>query len=292
MSTITEREALAREHACPRCHAEADRPCKTRQRPAVAGHRGLTPGIPMKGVHPERLALLPFELNWHRAGKSLYRAIDNRVTPHVVYEIGRDPEKERYGSPWYLACWREGVIRVVQRHTALSEMTVAKRLASNSRCSECWRFVMFGDLEHKGKGFWQCRNRAECDAIKTERDRRDHEQLEASERKSWDEISIRQGRVVQELVFTEVSELDSLNAHSTVVRATPADVDRLWTVLTRHRLERDAQAPAAGAELAAMNDEAFRLACEIWPQNTNRPQFDVDVTPSTPGPDWEWPDGS
>jgi hypothetical protein len=52
----TERETEARKRVCPRCHAEAGRKCRYRNPGDPAG-LGLS--RTMKGVHAERLALIP-----------------------------------------------------------------------------------------------------------------------------------------------------------------------------------------------------------------------------------------
>ena len=51
--TRAEREEAARKLVCPKCHAEAGRKCKHPNPANPVYHR------PMKGVHAERLALVP-----------------------------------------------------------------------------------------------------------------------------------------------------------------------------------------------------------------------------------------
>jgi len=54
--TVAERTEAARQRACPRCHAEAGKKCRYRN-PGDPADLGLL--RPMKGVHAERLALVP-----------------------------------------------------------------------------------------------------------------------------------------------------------------------------------------------------------------------------------------
>ena len=245
--TIAEREQMARERACPTCHAEAGDPCRTRTRHG--------PGPSLKGVHAERMALLPFELTWHRSRTGTYRAVDDRVTPNVIYQVGKGVV--RYGYPWYVSCWREGEgdESTAQAKTGLSNQATAKRLAAHSRCGQCDRWLMLGDLEQWING-WRCRDHETCEAIMAERDRAEREQFEAIEREPWSDIALRPGRVVPELAFTR--KANERHADTTVVKMTPADIDRAIEVLTAWR---------------ALN-----------------PPYDVDPTPAAPGPDWVWPD--
>jgi hypothetical protein len=158
MSTIAERQAKALEHVCPRCRQGVGNPCRS-----AKGRSGYT-GPTLKAPHPERLAKLPFDLNWHRTPGKLMRALDTRTTPHsTVYEIGRD-ETRRDGRQWYLATWVSGSSHIAQRKEGLSTSAVAKRLASHSRCGSCGIFTMFADLEHVGHGLYQCRDRQPCEA--------------------------------------------------------------------------------------------------------------------------------
>lgn len=249
---------MAREHVCPRCHAGPGVACR-KNRNKVKGTSVYLPGSPMKGVHPERMALLPFELDWHRVTAGLYRAVDTRTKPHTVYETGKDEGNQaRLGYPWYLACWPENREHEAQRKTGLGDLATARRLAMSSRCDDCCRFVMFGDLEHKGHGFWRCRDRVSCQAVTAEKDRIEREQFEAIEREPWAAIEMRQGRVVGEMVF---SHKHGKHTNSTVVKMTPEDIKRAIEVLTDWR-------------------------------DASPPLFDVDTTPAAPGPDWEWPDGA
>lgn len=257
MSTIAERQAKARERVCPRCHAEAGEMCKSQGGTRSLGRR--TPRKHIQSVHPERMALLPFELTWHRAkgdgGGTVYRAVDNRTSPHTVYEVGRDEASSRYGFDWYLACWHDGVALTTQRKTGLSNQATSKRLASSSRCHECSRFVMFGDLVPQKPGselFW-CRDRESCQAIVAEKEARELEELRRIETEPYEAIELREGRFTPELVFTRAG---MGGRSSNVVRATPADIDRLIEVLT-----------------------AWKSA---------NPPFDVDLSVSSEGPAWEW----
>jgi hypothetical protein len=247
--TIADREAMAREHECPRCSAAAGNPCRSRNR-----HGWFGPEL--KGVHPERMALLPFELDWHRvkndAGK--LRAIDNRVTPHVTYEVGKDESSYRYGYNYYLACWREGVADTTQRKNGLSTVSVAKRLASYSRCNDCGRFVMFGDLEMGSRGNFRCRDRENCEAIVA--DQEAEARAEFLRIRSIDHDAITVSTDDYSMPVLHLSK----GSTTSKTDLTPLDVDRAIEVLT-----------------------AWRDA---------RPVFDVDLTVSSGGPEWVWPDDS
>lgn len=256
MSTIREREGQARCYDCPRCGALAGAVCRSKNR-----HGWYGPAL--RSVHPERLALLPFELTWHRAteaGQTVWLAVDNRQSPHVVYQVGKG--EVRYGYPWYVACWREGVAGTTQRHTALRSRAVAQRLAEHSRCQDCGRSGMFGDMEPMSPGseLFRCRDRESCEAVRAEADRAERELIAQIERQPYDELGIRPGRVVPELYFTTNGIANPRNSTSTVVRLPEPDVDRLWYALTRHRLERD---QGTCVDLVDMTDALPKLAREV-----------------------------
>lgn len=188
-------------------------------------------------MHPERLALLPFELTWHRAteaGQTVWRAVDNRQSPHVVYQVGKG--EVRYGYPWYVSCWREGEENQAQAHEHLRNRAIAQQLAEHSRCSDCGGWFMFGDLEPRREGteVFRCRDRAACQARAAETERKEREEFEAIDRQPWDSIKLRQGRVVPELVFTRNGG-DARHASSAVVRVTDLDIATLMARLIRYQ---------------------------------------------------------
>ena len=245
--TIAEREAMAREYKCDRCGAEAGAPCRSSNR-----HGPYGPAL--KSVHPERMALLPFELDWHRVKNNsrTYRAIDDRVTPHVVYEVGKG--EVRYGYPWYVACWREGAENDAQRQLHLSTQATARRLASKHRCSDCHRWLMFGDLMPQAPGsvLFCCRDRESCESVVADREAAERDELLAIRSTDHDAITVSTDQYKMPVLHM------SKGGSTSSTEMTPADLDRAIEVL-----------------------KGWRDA---------RPVFDVDLTVSSGGPEWVWPD--